>query len=460
MVAASNWLRWSTAGLCVATLWLATRQACGDQVSKPWPDRQSPTPTTPATAPAEQLPKPPAEHLPPLPAEPSSPVVDGLWSSDGSGESGWLGPVGSCNSATIWFRTDYLLWWTDGARLPPLVTTGPKATPIGNAGVLGQPGTTVLFGDEFVGSDARSGFRTVLGLWFDDPHYWDVEFDYFSPGGRSASFSETSTGNPILARPYFNVQTQQQSSDVSAYSGTVTGTVRADASDYFHSFGLTLGCCLCECRSCDLVIPECLAGSAPWFSSFRLDLLGAFRYYGLNDSVTVGENLVYASLFGFHNVALVTADGFQARNDFYGGEIALRTRFYRGPWSLELLHKIALGNNRRSVNIGGATDITPPGHATTHLNSGVLAQTSNIGDYSYDSFTAIPAMSVQLGYRWSSHWQTFVGYDLIYWNQVARAADQIDLNYGQSGGTQHPIFPDCTTSFIAQGMNVGAEFRF
>ena len=41
-----------------------------------------------------------------------------------------------------WASADYLMWWVQGNQLPALVTTGP------GAGVLGQPGTSVLFGDQ------------------------------------------------------------------------------------------------------------------------------------------------------------------------------------------------------------------------------------------------------------------------------------------------------------------------
>jgi len=47
-------------------------------------------------------------------------------------------------------------------------------------------------------------------------------------------------------------------------------------------------------------------------------------------------------------------------------------------------------------------------------------------------------LGVELGYRWNDHWQTHIGYDLIYWTHVARAGDQIDLNLGQSGNAQNP----------------------
>jgi hypothetical protein len=61
-----------------------------------------------------------------------------------------------------------------------------------------------------------------------------------------------------------------------------------------------------------------------------------------------------------------------------------------------------------------------------------------------------------------------VGYDLLYWGTVERAADQISLNIDTSNvppvtpGTtsKFPVFPDQTNSFWAQGFNVGAECRF
>ena len=58
----------------------------------------------------------------------------------------------------VWLRADYLMWFTTGTRLPPLVTTSPQGTPANQAGVLGAPGTTILFG----GSDGLR--RRPVGL--------------------------------------------------------------------------------------------------------------------------------------------------------------------------------------------------------------------------------------------------------------------------------------------------------
>src|SRR5262249_13371755 len=67
---------------------------------------------------------------------------------------GVCGPPGR-----VWVRGEYLLWWTKSSPLPPLVTTSPIGTPVGEAGVLGQFGTSILFGGESVSDNPRSGGR-------------------------------------------------------------------------------------------------------------------------------------------------------------------------------------------------------------------------------------------------------------------------------------------------------------
>ena len=83
----------------------------------------------------------------------------------------------------IWLRADYLMWWTNGTKLPPLVTTSPAGTPVAQAGVL--PAATILYGNQTIGNDGRGGVRTTMGMWLDYCHVWNVEFDYFMLGERS-----------------------------------------------------------------------------------------------------------------------------------------------------------------------------------------------------------------------------------------------------------------------------------
>src|SRR5262245_20844531 len=68
----------------------------------------------------------------------------------------------------LWGSVEYLLGWTKGQFLPPLVTTSPVGTLPADAGVLGQPATAILFGNERVNTGVRDGGRFSIGYWLDD----------------------------------------------------------------------------------------------------------------------------------------------------------------------------------------------------------------------------------------------------------------------------------------------------
>ncbi len=356
-------------------------------------------------------------------------------------------------------------------RLPPLVTTSPQGTSQGQAGVLGAPGTTVLFGDQTIAQDGRPGFRSTLGLWLDCCHRWDLEFDYFNLGERQANFIETSSGDPILARPIYDVQAMQQSSELVAYPGVVQGTVSVNANDYFQSAGVSLSYCLCGCNGCPACCDTCGPGDEgccgpPRLFCCRTDLLVGYRYYNLSDGVVISENLqsLAPPTAGY---ATTVDDSFRAHNDFHGSELGLRTQIYRGRWSLELSAKVDVGNTHQVVDIQGTTTVTAPGQATLVYNGGVLAVPSNEGSYARDVFTMIPQLGGELGYQWNCRWRTYIGYNLLYWGNVMRSADQIDLNVNlrnipptQSPATPFPAFPGRSSAFSAQGANTGLEFRF
>jgi hypothetical protein len=82
-------------------------------------------------------------------------------------------------STRLWSTGDYLLWWVNGNRLPPLITTSPAGTPPAAAGVLGTPGAEVLFGNTDVNDRARSGGRLTAGYWLDCEQKWGIEASFF-----------------------------------------------------------------------------------------------------------------------------------------------------------------------------------------------------------------------------------------------------------------------------------------
>ena len=374
----------------------------------------------------------------------------------------YVGPPGR-----FWLRTDYLMWWTNGMRLPALVTSSPLGTPADEAGVLGFPNTTTLYGDKTVDNGGRSGYRTTLGMKLGECSRWDVQFDYLSLGDEVGSFNRVSAGDVILARPFFNVELNQQASLLVAYPGTSEGSISVKAREYFQSAGVTF----CYNVSSNDMSAEWSDGSSnaesgemPLTYGSRTDLLVGLRYYNLFDSVIIDENTSDISL----GSTLTARDIFRNRNDFYGSEIGFRSLFYRGRWSLEVMTKIAMGNNHQIAIINGNTVITAPNQPTqTYNNVGILAGPSNEGIYNRDVFTMIPQVNLELGYQFNCHCRAFIGYNVLYWGNVMRAADQIDLNVAPGNFAPQtpaylpfPAFSAKTSSFWAQGVNVGTEIRF
>ncbi len=367
----------------------------------------------------------------------------------------------------FWLRADYLIWWTNGVKLPPLVTTSPSGTAVEEAGVLGYANTNILFGNSTVFSEGRSGYQGTIGAWLDDCHTWGVEFDYFAIGDASDGFSQTSNGSTILARPFYNTETGKQASELVAYPDVVEGTVSANASESFWSAGVMMSYNICSCDSCsgcDSCADPC---GPPLLNCCRADLLVGFRHYNLRDSLNVTEDLRDTSDEPTADTTYVIHDNFKASNHFYGSELGLRTKLYRGRWSLDVLTKIAIGNNHQTVTIDGTTAITAPDEATKNYNSGILAGSTNSGKYQADSLTLIPQLGLELGYQVNNNLRAYLGYRVLYWSAVARAADQVDLNLDPrnfppptAGGLAFPAYPGDVSSFWAQAINVGGELRF
>ncbi len=126
----------------------------------------------------------------------------------------------------LWARTEYLMWWTRGSPIPPLLTTSPDGTAQTQAGTLDGP-TTVLLGQHGLNEELRSGGRLSVGAWLDPGDNLGVEFTYLGIAQEVNRFSANSAGSPILARPYFNVTTGLNDSELIAYTSP-TGTAVAN----------------------------------------------------------------------------------------------------------------------------------------------------------------------------------------------------------------------------------------
>ena len=397
-----------------------------------------------------------------------------------------------------WVRADYLLWWTRGSNVPPLVTTSTNQ----DDGVLGRPTTEILFGGSRETSDARSAPRITMGYWFDCCQTQGIQFDYFNLGQASNNYDNYSDGTTLLARPFYSTTVYNdpiwgyipkgQWRELVAKQNVVEGGIRVNSDDYFQSLGI-LGrlniCCRQTCGDdlccepddcCDDCGGSCQSGycggrnrgSLRYFlhnllepagrTTYRVDFIVGYRNCRLDDKISITENLVVQDLYEYN-----IQDSFRASNEFHGGELGLVTQIHRGRWSLELLAKMALGNNSSIVDISGSTDISRLGDDPEHYDAGVFALETNIGRYHNDQFVVIPQFGVEVGYDLTCSLRAYIGYNFLYWANVARAAEQIDTNINASyippsdpTGDPAPLFSRQDSDFWAQGLNFGLEWQF
>jgi hypothetical protein len=353
----------------------------------------------------------------------------------------------------IWASAEYLLWWFEGSRVPPLVTTSPAAS----GGVLGAPGTTVLFGDSRLEEDAHSGGRFTLGGWLNECQTIGLEGDYFFLGSRSAEFTAGGNGLPgsqLIARPIVNAITGGETAEIIASPGAAAGNIHISSSSRLEGAGTSVLANLC-CTCCS-----------------RVDLFAGFRYLELREGIGIMEDVaVNPDVPSIGGSTFAVADQFDTRNRFYGGQLGARAEYRRGNAFVDLTGSIALGTMHEEIDIHGSTVITPPGGSPTTVAGGVLALPTNSGHFSRDRFAAVPEIGLNVGYQVTESMRAFVGYSFLYCSNVVRPGDVIDrtvnlsqipsnLGSGPPAGPARPtvIFKD--TEFWAQGVNFGLEFRF
>jgi hypothetical protein len=380
----------------------------------------------------------------------------------GGEDSGWCSdveecPLGECAmplADRLWVRGEYLLWWTQGNSLPPLVTTSPDGTARDVAGRLDQPGTNILLGgDAGLNSSVRSGGRVVLGYWLFPCLGLGIEGSYLGIGSQTAQYAADNGAFSILARPFYNIQSGSQGQDavLIAFPGVADGSIAVTATNQFQTAEGLLRRHLVD--QCDR----------------HIDFLFGYRYGSLQEALSIDESMTSLDRQGLTPVGTMfrTLDRFDAQNQFHGGEIGIVFQQRHCRWSMDLLMKLALGSTHSQVAINGSTAITIPGSSAATYPGGILALPTNIGSYAQDSLSLMPELGITLGYDLTGRLRATIGYTFVYWSKVARPGDQIDTELNPSQfppgtlvGAARPQFAFHTGDFWAQGLNFGLEYRF
>jgi hypothetical protein len=260
----------------------------------------------------------------------------------------------------------------------------------------------------------------------------------------------------ILARPVVDAATGQEVAQLVAYPELSDGQIDIRTSSELSSAAASL--------------------RKNWFVGevSRWDLLAGYRYFRYREGLVCDEQMISTELGSVIQVGtrIDVRDQFKTTNDFHGCELGFSFTLDRGPWSLDLLTKVALGNVHQGIEIDGRTQVTTPGDPTTSRAGGLLALPSNMGSVSRNQFAVLPQWGIQVTRKATEHVSLTIGYDWLLLTNTVRTGDQIDRTVDRSqlspflNGTapaaaaNRPANPFHQTTMMAHGVNAGIQFSY
>ncbi len=278
----------------------------------------------------------------------------------------------------FWANAEYLYWHLRGAEIPALVTTSSTGTERDQAGVLGRSTTSILLGDERFSDEGQSGGRFSFGFWIDDCRDVGIEFIYTTFGDRSDSFAASSDQFPILARPFFNVDSLAEDARILGFPNEVSGGIRVQGSTEYDVYELLIR----RPVSQDPITPTYI--------------VYGYRSAELDDSLRLIDSSL--SLSGATAGATVTSiDSFRSRNVFHGFEAGILTDFQLSQcWQLNVEGKVAFGETDHTTTITGQTVSTNSQGDSATSTGGLLTQSSNIGSFESNSHGVLQDFKIGL----------------------------------------------------------------
>jgi hypothetical protein len=333
---------------------------------------------------------------------------------------------------------NYISMRLEGSRTPPLVTTSPAGTALTPSGLL--PAATILFGrTDKLGDEPRDALEARIGYWLVDGQFLGIEGYYTLIDDSNTNFHADSGTYPILAVPFLN-GVGAEARDIVAHpnfnaGGARTGSVDVNFDSDYESGGMNLRHILW----------------ADFERNVRIDFIGGYRFVRLDENLTVQQQFFTPGAGVVAESNSVIIDSFDADNEFHGGEFGLSGQWLCGRWTLDVLAKVAMGNNHQSVTVDGSNTETVVGGGVFTTPGGTLTQPANIGRFTDDQFTVMPEGWLKLQYQLTDHLRLTGGYRASLINDVVRPGDQINR-------MRTPAFNSTTTWM--QGIDAGVILEY
>ncbi len=363
----------------------------------------------------------------------------------------------SHNDPWLFFEAEYQYLWARGAYLPPLVTTSPVGDGIENAGVLGEPGTVLLFGDDRTSSGPRSGLRLRGTAAIDIPHRWWLIADWFALPADADRFVASSPGDPILARPFDDRAIGGPNAELVSFPDLVAGCIRVEASHDVWGAGIAV------CRN--LVHLPGDRGE----SGSRVDLLIGYRFLELTDNVWIDERLRVTATSSpiLLDTEFGVSDEYRSVSRFHGVDLGLRGEWSRNRYFVSGELRAALGQADHCLDQFGWTAVSVPGVGAVSFPGGLLVGSQTMGVSRDREFAVVPQAELRVGRQITDQLRLSVGYSFLYWSQVVRAGEHIATTIDSTqlpSADSHPAatheIPLFSSSYWTQGITANLEWRY
>ncbi len=343
-------------------------------------------------------------------------------------------------SAGMRASVELLSGWIKGARVPPLVTTRDTAVLLDN----------LDFADR-----APRGARLGAAYRIARTPY-EVEADYFFLSSRrsEARFASSSSGDPLIARPFINAATGMPDDTRVSSPGVASGSLAIGARTRLSGAEIGVASSLISRETCHIAA------------------LAGLRFLRLEDELGFDQRFdVFPGVAGFGGSTVDLHDGFRADNRFFGAQVGIDTGVRNGALTIDFRGKLGVGQMRQAADIDGATSVLAPTGSRTVYQGGLLALRTNIGSHRRSRPALIPEGSLGVGWRLTRNLKATAGYSLLWIDRVARAPAQIDpvVNTTQfpilsgSGllvGAPRPAFDFNDKSFWMQRVAIGLDLKF
>ncbi len=342
-------------------------------------------------------------------------------------------------------HVDYLYWYLNRLRVPPVLTAGPE----GSAGLPGDPGVTVLSDGRLNSRHIRYiGVRPEIDWWADDCHTFGLQATAFFLERDSTYLTIPWNTFPTLAIPYIDA------SDGLAHTRIVAG--------HDPKLGDLTGSSVVYSRM-ELFGQEANA-LFRWLGDDNFDLhwLAGGRFLQLRERFDLTSS---SKILPAQSTLLGLEDHLSTFNKFYGGQVGLTGEYRCGCFFVAGKAAAALGVNDELVRLKGESIFHVPGNRQSQ-QYGLFVLPSNRGEYERCVLNVVTELKIDFGVEVTNWLRIHAGYSLITWSNPVRPGDQIEpvnstqVQPGGLVGLAQPTMPWREDLFWAHGVNAGIEIRW